>query len=63
MPTIFEQLDDALAGNQLDTIMAGEAENLTGVVSTVANLISNPPDEFGAFVQRIAEATQGPGRP
>ncbi len=54
MPTIFERLDGVLDGS-LDVQISGEAENLTGVVTTVVGLISDPPDDLGDFVQGLAE--------
>jgi hypothetical protein len=55
MPTIFDRLGTALSGNTLSANLTVEAGNLSGIVSTVAGLISDPPDDFQGFLQDLAE--------
>ncbi|MGH2542630.1 MAG: hypothetical protein ACRDIB_07530, partial [Ardenticatenaceae bacterium] len=55
MATLFEQLDTALQGGQLSASVTVQSEHLATIVTTVAGLVSNPPDDFGDFLQQLAE--------
>jgi hypothetical protein len=54
--TIFDSIDDALSGSQVNASVTVEAGNLVSIGQTVAGLIDQPPADFGAFVQSLAEA-------
>lgn len=47
MPTIFERIDGALQGNDLSVRVSVQSETLSGLITTVAGLIENPPDDLG----------------
>lgn len=47
MPTLFERLDTALTGVNIDTALATQSGNLGAVATLVANLIENPPSNLG----------------
>lgn len=47
MPTLFERLDTALAGVNLDGELTAQVGNLGGVATLVTNLINNPPSNLG----------------
>lgn len=55
MPTLFERLDQALEGNELDGRLAAQVGNLTAIVDVVSGLIANPPDELGDLQAAISE--------
>lgn len=55
MPTLFERLDQALDGNELDGRLTAQVGNLTAIVDVVSGLIANPPDELGDLQAAISE--------
>ncbi len=55
MPTLFERLDQALEGNELDGRLAAQVGSLTAIVDVVSGLIANPPDELGDLQAAISE--------
>jgi len=55
MPTLFDQLGNALGGIDVSSAVGGQASSLLSVVSTVAGLIENPPQDFSGYVQGIGE--------
>lgn len=47
MPTLFERLDTALAGVNLDSALTAQVGTLSGVTTLVTNLINEPPSNLG----------------
>ncbi|MCE7983498.1 MAG: hypothetical protein DYG89_20185 [Caldilinea sp. CFX5] len=55
MPTLFERLDTALTGVNIDTALATQSGNLGAVATLVANLIEHPPSNLGDLSGAINE--------
>lgn len=55
MPTLFDQLGNALGGIDVSAAVGGQAASLLSVVDTVSGLIENPPQDFSSYLQGIGE--------
>ncbi len=55
MPTLFERLDTALTGVNIDTALVTQSGNLGAVATLVANLIEHPPSNLGDLSGAINE--------
>jgi hypothetical protein len=55
VPTIFEQLDGALAGGNVSVNVSVQIDNLGSISASLSNLTATPPDAVGALSAALAE--------
>lgn len=55
MPSIFARIDLSLEGSDLPARLAAQGENLSNVATTIAELISNPPESLVDLERAINE--------